>query len=145
LIDPVTDQVRYIGKADNVIQRYRQHLCTKKRKFPVHHWIESLASPPLVATLSPVAKNDWEEAECLWIEFYRRQGAPLLNLTAGGNAPVNPYQQTGKRAELGRLKHRLSLLLRDKYLTEKSKERIRNKMRWMYKKHPSLFENWAHI
>jgi len=43
LIDPETNQIRYVGKANNVSERYRAHL-NKARKHQIHkkNWIESL-------------------------------------------------------------------------------------------------------
>lgn len=147
LIDPRDDHVRYVGKADNVVSRYRQH-CKPRSNTPVCNWIKSLAKSgeiPIVATLCRVASERWPEAESLFIEKYRRETEGLLNVSDGGTAPTNPHQAKGRKGELSRLKWKLSTSLKDKYLSDEAKERIRAKMRYMYRKHPDLFECWSNI
>ena len=43
LIDPITNQVRYVGKTNNISQRYKAHL-NRARKHQIHkaNWIKSL-------------------------------------------------------------------------------------------------------
>ena len=145
LIDPSTDEVRYIGKANDVLKRFRQHLCSKAH-FPLYNWINKLNSrgeAPRVASLSRVLQKDWQETECLWIEWWKRQGAPLLNATNGGDGTLNPYQQTGLNAEMGKLKQRIARSLHDKHLSPETKEKTRAFMRRMAATYPELFPKWA--
>lgn len=144
LIDPDTDQVRYVGKANDVLKRYKQHLRENRRSYPVYSWITSLkqkGQTPIVASLSRVLMSAWEEVESLWIEVYRRKGAPLLNLTAGGDGTTNPFQIDGKRGELARLKHRVSINISKGYGTEKT----RAKLRLLADKYPNEFGQWANV
>ncbi len=142
LIDPFTDCVRYVGKSNNVLNRLRQHLGAKK-KFPVHNWIDSLKSKgekPLIASLCRVPADDWEEAEALYIEFYKRKGG-LLNATPGGDCPINPYGMTGQRGEIARIKLRLGAALAKGYVSDYT----RGRMRQMAEKFPEHYGKWANI
>lgn len=88
LIDPVTEQVRYVGKSQRPRERLANHLNERK---PCHrtNWLQSLKRqglrPKLVilAEVYPIAP--WQPAEQAWIQYAREQGWPLTNSTDGGD------------------------------------------------------------
>lgn len=85
---PITNDIRYIGKANNPESRLKSHLSdSKKRNTPVYCWIRKLAS----AGLSPIMEvlefsSNWEASEKLLISKYRIT-CNLLNVADGGNEP----------------------------------------------------------
>lgn len=82
LIDPDTDEVRYVGQTtrEDPHDRFYQH-CHPKAK-PVtekEFWINGLMAQgkkPKFALLETT--SDWK-AELRWIKHYQAQGAPLTN------------------------------------------------------------------
>jgi hypothetical protein len=89
LLDPDTEQIRYVGQTRNLRQRYQNHLHPNvKRMQPVISWIQHLryhGKRPLLAIL-----EETDEARYLWDEMYwigecRREG-PILNRTICGGA-----------------------------------------------------------
>lgn len=95
LIDPRTDAVRYIGKADDLEWRYRCHL-NDRHKSAKSMWVKKLLGLglyPQMRCLASIPSWMWQEAEEFYIALYRAAGVPLLNLTAGGEGS-NGYEPT---------------------------------------------------
>lgn len=89
LNDPRDGHVRYIGKADDVARRLREHISGHARP-STSKWIEELSRrglEPTMTILATVAKSRWQEAEKFQIALFRSRGYDLLNLAPGGNAP----------------------------------------------------------
>jgi len=89
LIDPETNEVRYIGKANNISQRYRAHL-NRVRKHQIHkkNWIESLRRKklkPIIVVVDTVPIKDWIFWEKYWIAQMKTWGFNLINYTMGGD------------------------------------------------------------
>lgn len=87
LTEPITNEVRYIGKSNNPRRRYSTH--TTSHHYQVHksHWIKKLQSQgmkPTLIILEEVPVSDWQERERYWIRYYREHGANLINETEGG-------------------------------------------------------------
>lgn len=155
LIDPRTEEVRYIGKANSSQKRFAGHLRESRRKYPVYAWIQSLRAQSLIPRLQVLEVTDnWIEAEKRWIESHRPSGR-LLNVADGGD---EPYCSPEVRAENGRraskivhsdprkkrlwcLKKELGVLLKQGYVMESTKE----KMRYAARIWPHLFGDWAAI
>ena len=90
LTDPITNQVRYIGKADNIKKRFSSHICLKNLIKPTHknNWINSLKNKglkPILNIIDEVPNNEWEFWEQYWISQFRVWGFDLTNLTEGGD------------------------------------------------------------
>ena len=101
LIDPVTDETRYIGKAKDSRLRLKMHMRDRMRRdYPVYRWINKLADQGLMPKLLvlEVAEN-WQEAECRLIELSRARGCRLLNVAEGGSEPYCSHEQ---RSENGK-------------------------------------------
>lgn len=104
LTDPNTNEVRYLGKANNVDARFKGHLRDMdRRKTPVYSWMRKLwesAKHPKVTTIA-VCGNDWQATERLLIAGFRERGARLLNLADGGDEPYcspEVRRQNGKNS-----------------------------------------------
>lgn len=93
LIDPDSKAVRYVGKTVNLKQRVSYGHLSKRdmndRRMHKANWLRGLAAQgktPEVQVLETVAGgNGWQERERHWIAHYRDAGAPLTNMTDGGD------------------------------------------------------------
>lgn len=92
LSDPRDNQIRYIGKTDNLSRRFKMHLTEKYKSYKCN-WIKSLLSinlkPNMLILESVPVDKDWESREIYWIQFYREQGCNLTNMTDGGDQGPN--------------------------------------------------------
>lgn len=91
LIDPETQLVRYVGKANNPACRFSGHLnprCLRANTYK-NKWINKLISKglkPELRILEEVSVTEWQEKEIYWIAHYREvSGTKLTNLTNGGD------------------------------------------------------------
>lgn len=91
LVDPRSDEVRYIGKAVDPERRLRSHLAPSQLDHSRSHknsWLKGLLSEglrPVLQILETVDDVDANEAERNWIAAYRWLGARLTNGTDGGD------------------------------------------------------------
>lgn len=102
LIDPRTDEVRYVGWTFRVEKRLIEHISKARRGAPayVSRWIRQLLSldlKPLIRVVE-ASTGDWQEAERRWIAYYRAAGVRLTNLSDGGEGtPGVPMSESAKR------------------------------------------------
>jgi hypothetical protein len=96
LCDPITFEVRYVGKANNPYKRFyghRGHLMDKKQNHKVY-WIALLRRKglkPIMQILEQCDKNAWQERERSWISFYKNVCKnDLTNGTEGGDGATGP-------------------------------------------------------
>ena len=88
LIDPIINEVKYVGKSDNPHQRLNEHL--KKAKYShthKNHWILSLAKKgliPLMIIIDEVLTNEFGFWEQFWIDYFKSYGFNLTNIASGG-------------------------------------------------------------
>jgi hypothetical protein len=106
LIDPITNIVRYVGKANNVTQRYRAHL-NRARKHQIHkkNWIEQLKREglkPIIEVIDIVPIGDWIFWETYWISQMRAWGFDLINYTNGGDGCTFANQTSFKKGQGGK-------------------------------------------
>lgn len=91
ITDPITNEVRYVGKTMQGEQRFRDHLKKSSLKHNSHknQWLKTI----LVQNLKPIFSvveaftdpNDLYEAEKRWVKHYKDLGCNLTNLTEGGD------------------------------------------------------------
>lgn len=98
LLDPRTDEIRYIGKTTDVSRRLRRHR-TETGKTYRHNWLKQLRDDglqPSIVILEVTLKEIWEQREAHWIKYFSEMGCRLTNLATGGNgAPgVSPSEET---------------------------------------------------
>jgi len=95
LIDPRTNEPRYVGKANNPEERFKVHMAydddTHKDR-----WINQLVAlnlEPKLVIYAQVPDDMWQECEMFMIASLRQFGYPLTNETDGGDGRVG-YQHT---------------------------------------------------
>jgi group I intron endonuclease len=131
LADPITFEVRYVGKANDPYRRYCEHLIDKKHTHKTS-WIRSLLKRgllPIRQILEECDKTEWEKKERDWIAFEKRCGCQLTNTAEGGIASLG---MKGKRHS-EKTKRIMSLhsslrgkhsLFRNKHHSEETKNKI---------------------
>lgn len=86
LIDPISNEIRYIGKTGNLKNRFAHHIShSKKLKSHISNWITSLVKQnklPIIEVIETCNEDNWEEREIYWISFYKSK--KLCNVHSGG-------------------------------------------------------------
>lgn len=98
LYDPRTNELKYIGKTNNLEKRLYEHIKEAENGYKSYKndWIRSLRKrglSPFISTLEEVSEEQWQECERKWINNCRKEGIKLTNLTDGGEG-VHGYQYT---------------------------------------------------
>lgn len=89
LVDPTTNQLRYVGKSTHPTKRLREHLGKRALRARTHltSWLRSLLAQgrePEVVILEDVSADDWQDDEKFWIAYMKFLGCRLTNGTQGG-------------------------------------------------------------
>jgi len=88
LIDPTNHEIRYVGKANDINVRFKEHI--RKCKLSNTHknnWIQSLLQKnqlPILEVIDVVPEENWGVCEQRWIAKFRNDGVRLTNLANGG-------------------------------------------------------------
>lgn len=88
LIDPETNEIRYVGKTIQSLKvRLTNHLYSVSKHNPYKfNWIQQLKSKKLIPIIMEIEicdENNWAEREKFWINYYKKI-SKLTNLTIGG-------------------------------------------------------------
>lgn len=89
LLDPISKNIRYIGKSNNPIKRFKEHI--NKSKLTVTHknnWILKLSKnnlKPILCIIDEVSIKEWVFWETYWISQCKTWGFNLVNTTEGGD------------------------------------------------------------
>lgn len=108
LKDPVTNEIRYVGKSSKGLTRPKKHLlpCYYNNKrmfhFPIYRWIRKLVKKghlPIIEIFQTFSDSyHLNQAEIYWISYFKSAGSPLLNSTAGGDGVVgNKWTEEQKK------------------------------------------------
>lgn len=89
LVDPRTNEIRYVGVAGNTRTRLQSHLREAKKNKQTYkaRWLRQILSQgmlPLLQVLEAGSGGGWAESEKRWIAELRAAGTRLSNLTDGG-------------------------------------------------------------
>ncbi len=90
LIDPETNEVRYVGKTTNLKKRLNRHLNESKKSTSSHKkaWIKGLLKKglePQIQIIDEVKGDEWRFWEKYWIEQMKSWEFNLTNETDGGD------------------------------------------------------------
>ena len=135
LKDPITNEVRYIGKTKRkLVDRMYSHTSNyklEKEKSYKNSWIKSLKNKnlkPIIEELDLVEENNWEFWEQFYINLFKSWGFKLTNMTKGGEGSSGGKGCLGyKHTE--EAKKRISIA----NSKPKSKEWIQNAAKGKYK------------
>jgi len=98
LADPITDEVRYVGKADRVNVRYLTHLREAKSGKDSYkcNWIRQVIKNgqlPKLIVLEEIDQEHWKKAEIYYIGEFKKLGHNLTNIAKGGEGFETGYVQ----------------------------------------------------
>ena len=114
LKNPITNEIRYIGKTGNLHRRLQNHIShSKTLNTRIGNWIKSLIKEnllPIIQVIEECNENNWEEKEIYWIQYYKDLGCNLVNFRKGGNEPPVIKKQYQKFTKV-----------KDKYVVKRSK------------------------
>lgn len=114
LIDPRTNEIRYIGKTKNSLKKRLYEHLTKRNLTPKTHknnWIKSLLKEnlkPIIEKIEEVNEDNWIEREIYYIQHFKNKGINLTNGTNGGDGALGTKQSKdsiNKRLETMRKKY----------------------------------------
>ena len=142
LIDPISNEIRYVGLTFNDLkQRLKSH-CSEKSSSHKSNWIKNLKSKGLKPIIESIEDNvsTYDEVcvqEIYWIDKLKNEGHPLTNMASGGNKNKKMSDETRKLMSESAKNRKIKTYLSDetkKELSIKSKERFskeeeRNRLR----------------
>ena len=113
LVDPRTNETRYIGKTGNTLNRRLWEHIHNARGGNQHrdYWIAELARfdlKPRIELIEEIDIEDADDTERYWIRFCRLVGCRLTNKTDGGDGqregwtPPDGYTERQRTAQLKR-------------------------------------------
>ena len=165
LRDPLTQAVRYVGKAACSHKRLKSHMRdSRRRKTPVCLWIARLlkgGKAPLIEVLEVCKTTEWKERERYHIAQFRLTH-DLLNLAEGGDEPFCPvavraengrkvakirYKLSPERKRLAMMKMTMMTTLRwfERRGFPEYAERQRERMRGLAARVPAYCAEWAKL
>lgn len=110
LIDPMTQELRYIGKSKNSKKRLIKHISERNlRETYKDRWLRKLYDQnlkPEIIIIDNVEEHEWEFWEIHYISYFKSIGCKLTNGTKGGDQP--PSTKGRKHTEESKIKMSLS-------------------------------------
>lgn len=116
LIDPRTEELRYVGQSSKGLERPKQHWSKRVQggalRDHCHNWVRSLLAEKLVPEVVVLESYDavdptdgqtksWLDTnERLAIAFYREMGCDLTNQTDGGGGSLGRKMSDGSKAKI---------------------------------------------
>lgn len=104
LQDPITYEIRYIGKSGSGLLRPKAHIIPSRLQSCTHknHWIKSLLKQglrPIIKVVQELSNfNELNTAEIYWIQYFKDIGCLLTNSTKGGMGRCGlPHTEETKR------------------------------------------------
>jgi group I intron endonuclease len=136
LIDPNTNQIRYIGLTFNDLKlRLKSHISEPGKSHKIH-WIKKLKKQGIRPIIESIEENisTFEEAcerEIYYIDYFKSLGCDLTNMNSGGNKNKKMSEESRKKMSESQKKRyeTFKLKLSDEVkiiLSNKSKERFKN-------------------
>lgn len=95
LSDPITNKVMYIGKTNNIDDRFKRHISDyylNESNSNKNKWIKKLKSEnklPIMEILDQGESEIIYDLEIYWISQFKQWGFKLTNMTEGGDGFIN--------------------------------------------------------
>jgi hypothetical protein len=127
LVDPQTQELRYVGKTvTSLVKRRDAHFTGVKRAAKITRkvaWLLTLGGArPEVFEIESVGDQNWKESEKFWLAYYRSIGCDLVNESLGGAGGG----ALGKHWNLSiETRNRMSVARKGKPLSEANKIALR--------------------
>ncbi len=119
LLDPTTNEIRYIGKSKNIKRRYYEHTHNKSGNcIYLKHWLATLNEKPKLEIIELCDLTVINEKEKYWIKYYKDLGNKLTNLTDGGEG-VYGYKRSDES------KKRISESLKGHEVLPETRQKLR--------------------
>lgn len=136
LIDPNTNEIRYIGLTFNDLKlRLKSHMSEPGKSHKIH-WIKNLKKQGIRPIIESIEENisTFDEAcerEIYYIDYFKSLGCDLTNMNSGGNKNKKMSEESRKKMSESQKKRyeTFKLELSDEVkiiLSNKSKERFKN-------------------
>lgn len=119
LTDSNTNEVRYVGKANDPKKRFLKHCVISNKKTHKTNWINKLINEgkkPILDIIDEVSINQWIFWETYWISQFKAWGFKLTNNTHGGDGCTFGNQTSFKKG------HKLGV---GRELSDETKDKIR--------------------
>ncbi len=104
LIDPITNEIRYVGKTIQPLKSRLSAHINEKSNCHRSHWIEKLkragVNPEIVLLEEIDGAWPWQESERFWIKYLRAIGINLTNNTSGGDGVPDLPEETRAKMRL---------------------------------------------
>lgn len=132
LIDPISNEIRYIGLTSNSLkQRLKSHLSDSGKTHKCN-WIRKLKYQGLKPIIEPVEENISSLEDCClreiyYISYYRNIGCNLTNSSSGGYINYKVSDETRLKMSISAKNRSFKLVFSEEtknYLSEKTKERF---------------------
>lgn len=113
LSNPITKEVRYVGKTNNPHSRFSAHL-TDKQDTKKTAWIRSLEKQGLKPEMEILEEMPhepdslWQEAERFYISYFRFLGMRLTNADDGGASGCKRDEETKKKISASNMGKKMS-------------------------------------
>lgn len=107
LVDPHTNQLRYVGKSCSGLTRPKWHWTASglKERTKKSAWVKSVIATgiePEIEVLEVCTNaQDASDQECFWIEYFRFIGCNLTNMTNGGDGCSGRIHSEATKARIG--------------------------------------------
>jgi group I intron endonuclease len=146
LSDPTTNEIRYVGKTNDIKTRIKDHIKrSKHKKTHKDKWVNGLINKdlkPVILILDEVEDCDWIFWEKFYINLFKVWGFNLVNHTDGGDGgsfKQHSFETKQKMSEIGKGKKRppfteehrrnLSESAKKKIMTKEHREKIKNSLK----------------
>jgi len=103
LSDPITKEVRYIGKTKcSIIKRLNHHINKSKNNPTTHRdrWVKSLLTKNMFPTIE-IIDEDIIDYESFWISQFILWGFNLTNMTSGGEGRSDYKMSNSTKLKIG--------------------------------------------